>query len=535
MWATCELPAKPVTTKQRLAQPNSETLDGATFLDDEQVTARRVLVKLAGMAKTLYLLDGMALAYRAHFALMRSPIFTSGGVNTSALYGFTQTLVELLRTRQPTHLAVVFDTSAPTARHREFPDYKAQREEMPEDLAIALPVIRRLCDAMHVPVLFLDGYEADDIIGTLARRAEAAGDFTTFMVTPDKDFAQLVSERTLIYRPGTAGSGAEILGPAEVRARWEIDEPSQVIDVLGLWGDASDNIPGVPGIGEKSARTLIKRFGSVESLLEHTAELKGKQKENIETHAEKARLSKRLATITTDVPIETAPDALAVVPMDEEKVKALFVEFEFNTLGRRLFGEDFRAGRGGGRTAAASAAGASEGAGEPPGDLFAQSPAPAVVEQPAAIKTIADVPHDYRVAKAPQERATLIAALLEQNRLRIRFRDVSARRKDRRDLRPFIFVAEPHRLVRARSAGRGRPGGARRIPRGVRGGRHRKDRPQFEVRPRRPCVAWACGLGPVFRHDARPCADRTRPAARARSPRRSVPGIRAGSDHRPHW
>lgn len=350
--------------------------------------------------KTLYLLDGMALAYRAHFALMGKPILTSAGLNTTAIYLFANTLIELLKSRQPTHLAVVFDTSAPTARHVEYPAYKAQRQEMPEDLVMAIPVIKRLCEAFNIPVLSQDGYEADDIIGTLARRAESLPGTTTFMVTPDKDFGQLVGPQTLIYKPGNAGASVEILGVPEICARWEVEQPAQVIDILGLMGDASDNIPGIPGIGEKTAKSLIKQFHSVENLLEHTAELKGKQKEKVEQHAELARLSKKLATIDVAVPIDILIDDLAVRPLDEAKTRALLVEFEFNALGRRLFGDEFKAGRGG--AGAVAAMGESDGGG--------------VVPLPEAepLRTIRDVDHEYHLVRTAEERAGLVAQLAAQ-------------------------------------------------------------------------------------------------------------------------
>ena len=233
------------------------------------------------MAKKLFLLDGMALVYRAHFAFATRPILTSKGVNTSALYGFTNTLLDIVKSGEPTHLAVAFDTQAPTQRHVDYPEYKAQREEMPEDLSAALPHVRRMIEAFNIPVLMCDGFEADDIIGTLVRRAEPEG-FESYMVTPDKDFGQLVSEKTFIYKPSRMGEGVDVLGVPEVLAKWGIQRPAQVIDVLALWGDASDNIPGVPGIGEKTASKLIAQHGSVENLLAHTGELKGKLKENLE-------------------------------------------------------------------------------------------------------------------------------------------------------------------------------------------------------------------------------------------------------------
>ncbi|MCE0484378.1 MAG: DNA polymerase I [Methylacidiphilales bacterium] len=302
---------------------------------------------------TLYLLDGMALVYRAHFAFATNPIRTSAGRNTSAIYGFANTLLELLAKQQPTHLAVVFDTAAPTARHREFPAYKAQREEMPEDLSAAIPDVKRLIRAFNFPVLELDGYEADDIIGTIAREAGAAAEaYLTYMVTPDKDFGQLVTAKTLIYRPGRMGDGAEILGVPEVLAKWGVTRCDQVRDILGLWGDTSDNIPGVPGIGEKTAQKLITQYDTLENVLDHAAEQKGKLKESLEKFRDQALLSKRLATIDVNVPLPFKPDQLLIGPRNDDALRALFSEFEFNTLGRRLFGDSFKAGRGGANVAA---------------------------------------------------------------------------------------------------------------------------------------------------------------------------------------
>src|SRR5437773_8029321 len=224
------------------------------------------------MAKKLFLLDGMALVYRAHFALIAKPIFTSKGVNTSALYGFTQTLLEILRNQQPSHLAVAFDTDAPTARHAAFKDYKATRQAMPEELSDAIPHVARMLGAFRIPRIICDGYEADDIIGTLVRRAEKES-FQSYMVTPDKDFGQLVTANTFLYKPSRMGDGVEVMGLPEIQKRWGIQRPEQVVDVLALMGDAVDNIPGVPGIGEKTAIKLISQFGSVDSLLARTGEL----------------------------------------------------------------------------------------------------------------------------------------------------------------------------------------------------------------------------------------------------------------------
>jgi DNA polymerase-1 len=368
------------------------------------------------MAKKLFLLDGMALVYRAHFAFATRPIFTSKGVNTSALYGFTQTLLDILKKHEPSHIAVAFDTQAPTQRHVDFPEYKAQREEMPEDLSAALPHVRRMIEAFNIPVLTRDGFEADDIIGTLVRRAEKEG-FESYMVTPDKDFGQLVSTKTFLYKPSRMGDGVEVLGLPEILLKWGIERPDQVIDVLALWGDASDNIPGVPGIGEKTAIKLVAQYGSVENLLTHTAEQKGKLKENLEAHREMALLSKKLATIICDVPIAAKLDDFKIKPFNEAELKSLCAEFEFNAIGRRLFGDDFKAGRG-------------FNAAEPPAKSTSETREDEVLEQfvltsetqevtpaetpvPAAsnFKTVSDVPHEYHLVTELADRKKLIKTL----------------------------------------------------------------------------------------------------------------------------
>ena len=224
--------------------------------------------------KKLFLLDGMALAYRAHFAFMSRPIYSSKGMNTSALYGFTATLIDLITSQKPTHLAIAFDTPEPTERHKIYEPYKANRDKMPEDLAAALPHLSRIAEAFKVPVLRMPGYEADDIIGTLATRAEKE-DFETFMVTPDKDFGQLVTDRIFMYRPSYKGEPPEIQDPKAVCDKWGIERTAQVIDILGLSGDASDNIPGVPGVGPKTAQKLLERFGSLEGVLQNTRSTQG--------------------------------------------------------------------------------------------------------------------------------------------------------------------------------------------------------------------------------------------------------------------
>ena len=365
------------------------------------------------MLKKLFLLDGMALVYRAHFALVSRPIFTSKGVNTSALFGFTQTLLEILKNQQPTHLGVAFDTDAPTQRHDDYADYKAQRQVMPEDITAALPHVRRMIEAFNIPIIICDGYEADDIIGTLVKQAEKES-FQTYMVTPDKDFAQLVSAKTFLYKPSRMGDAVEVFGLAEVQKRGGIERPEQVIDIMGLWGDTTDNIPGVPGIGEKTAIKLIAQYGSVENLLAHASELSGKLKETLTTHREDALLSKRLATILRDAPCQIDLDSLKVRPPDEEKVKPLLIEFEFNSIGRRLFGPDFKAGRGIPNALSATST-VNQGTSLEPRqenlvqDLFLDADEEAAVEEekPAlggpGARSIRDVPHNYQVLTTPEK------------------------------------------------------------------------------------------------------------------------------------
>ena len=292
------------------------------------------------MSKKLFLLDGMALIYRAHFALSKNPRFTSSGINTSAVMGFCNTLLEVLKKENPSHIAVVFDTSAPTERHVEFEAYKAHRESMPEDLSKALPYVVKLIEGFNIPVITSDGFEADDVIGTLAKQAEKEG-FTVYCMTPDKDFAQLVSENIYVYKPARMGNDMEIMGVKEVLAKWEIEHVHQVIDILGLWGDAVDNIPGIPGIGEKTAKLLIKQYGSMENIIANSHELKGKQRENVENFAEQGLLSKKLATILLNAPVTFNAEEYLIGPPDKEKLEPLFAELEFRTLGKRVFGEDF--------------------------------------------------------------------------------------------------------------------------------------------------------------------------------------------------
>jgi DNA polymerase I len=288
------------------------------------------------MNNRLFLLDAMALIYRAYFALNKNPRINSKGLNTSAVLGFANTLYDILKNEKPHYIGVAFDSFAPTLRSVEYVEYKAQREKMPEDIATSLPYIRRLLEAFHIPILEMEGYEADDIIGTLAFKA-AQKNFTTFMVTSDKDFGQLVGDKIFIYRPPRMGNQAEILGVKEVCARYQIERPEQLIDILGLWGDASDNIPGIPGIGEKRAIEFIQQYGSVENLLANTDKLQGKMKENVEAFAEQGLLSKKLATIVLDVPVDFEEEKLILDEPDTEALKELFDELEFRTFAKRVF------------------------------------------------------------------------------------------------------------------------------------------------------------------------------------------------------
>ena len=361
--------------------------------------------------KKLFLLDGMALIYRAHFALSKTPRFTSGGLNTSAMLGFTNTLLDVLKKEKPTHMAVVFDTEAPTERHTDFEAYKAHREAMPEDLAKAIPYIFRIVLGFNIPLITSDGFEADDIIGTLAKKAEKVG-YEVFCMTPDKDFAQLVSENIKLYKPGRQGNEVEIMGVNEVLEKWEISDPLQVIDILGLWGDAVDNIPGIPGVGEKTAKLLIKQYGSMENIIAHSHELKGKLKENVENFAEQGLLSKKLATINLQAPVELDEAGLEVSAPSRELLEPLFAELEFRTLGRRVFGEDFSV------TESRSVGVQTDLFGQPVADtrpaLNLEVRDTIEPENEVAAKNISNVPHHYYLADTKEKRAELISLLLKQ-------------------------------------------------------------------------------------------------------------------------
>ena len=292
--------------------------------------------------KRLFLLDAFALIFRAYYALIRAPRITSKGRNTNAQFGFTNTLIDLLNKQKPTHMAICFDTKEPTERHTDFADYKANREEAPEDLLASLPDIRRLIEGFNIPLIETHGYEADDVIGTLAKQAEKAG-YQVYMVTPDKDYGQLVSENIKIYKPPYQGGDHEILGPAEVCAKWNIKEVSQVIDILGLMGDAVDNIPGIPGVGEKTAAKLLAEYGTLENVLANADTIKGALGEKVRNGKELAVMSKKLATIILNAPVTFHEGDFSIKEPNKDALRELFTELEFRTLGKRILGEEIAA------------------------------------------------------------------------------------------------------------------------------------------------------------------------------------------------
>ncbi|MCE2778198.1 MAG: DNA polymerase I [Algoriphagus sp.] len=289
-------------------------------------------------AHKLFLLDAMALIYRAHFAFSKNPRINSKGLNTGVMLGFTNTLLEVLEKEKPSHIAVAFDTKAPTFRHEQYTPYKANRLEQPEDITVSIPWVKEIVRAFKIPVLEMDGFEADDVIGTIAKKAEKEL-FTVYMMTPDKDYGQLVDDHIFLYKPAFMGNGVDVMGPKQICEKWDIEHVDQVRDILGLMGDAVDNIPGIPGIGEKTAVKLLKEFGTVEGVVANADQLKGKQRENVENFGPQGILSKELATIKIDVPVDFDEVDLRYEGVDEEKLRAIFTELEFRTLANRLFKE----------------------------------------------------------------------------------------------------------------------------------------------------------------------------------------------------
>jgi DNA polymerase-1 len=288
--------------------------------------------------KKLFLLDAYALIYRAHFAFTKTPRINSKGINTSVPFGFTNTLLEVLQKQKPTHIAVAFDTAAKTFRDEIFKEYKATRQETPEDIRAGIPKVKEIIRGFNIPILEMDGYEADDIIGTISRQACTKG-FDVYMMTPDKDFGQLVTDCVFLYKPAYMGNAVDVLGPKEVCEKWDIEDVSQVIDMLGLQGDTSDNIPGIPGFGPKTAATLLKQYKTIENIIAHADDLKGKQKELVKQFGEQAILSKQLATIFTEVPVEFSEEKLAYAGPNADMLKPIFDDLEFKTISARVFNE----------------------------------------------------------------------------------------------------------------------------------------------------------------------------------------------------
>lgn len=353
--------------------------------------------------KKLFLLDGHALVYRAHFAFINRPLINSKGINTSAITGFVRSLWDILVNQKPSHIAVAFDPKGGTFRHEQYPEYKANRDAQPEDISIAIPIIQEILKGFKIPVIIKENYEADDVIGTLSKQAEAEG-FDVYMVTPDKDYAQLVSEHIYMYKPSRMGNGIEILGEKEVREKWDIERVDQVIDILGLQGDKVDNIPGVPGIGPKTAVKLLKLYNDVDGILANTEELKGKQKENLETYAEQARLSKQLATIKLDVPIQFDAKEYILEEFDKPKLEELFKELEFRSLAIQILGQATQKPKTGQQQ-----------------DLFSgfsantsKQKAEATKSYAVVEKNIENTDHEYILVDTPEKRAKLIEDLLKQ-------------------------------------------------------------------------------------------------------------------------
>lgn len=342
----------------------------------------------------LFLLDAYALIFRAYFAFSRNPLINSKGQNVSAISGFTTTLFELIQKEKPSHLAVVFDLDGSAEREADYADYKAHRQETPEDIVFAIPYIKQIISAWHIPILEFSGYEADDIIGTIAKKKAAEGHIV-YMVTPDKDYGQLVDEKIYIYKPARSGGDVEILGLEEIKKHWEIDSPLQVIDILGLMGDAVDNIPGIPKIGEVTAKKLIKEFGSMENIIANADKIKGKVGENVKQYAEQGLLSKKLATINLKVPIEVSDDDLKVELPDKERLSAIFAELEFRTLGKRILGLEYSVNQTAGSSQAPTPVPASHGTQQ---NLFG-SVTESVTENVVKGKSILNTAHTYHVVE----------------------------------------------------------------------------------------------------------------------------------------
>ncbi len=352
--------------------------------------------------KKLFLLDGHALVYRAHFAFINRPLINSKGINTSAITGFVRTIWDLMRNQKPTHIAVAFDPKGKTFRHEQYEPYKANRDAQPEDISIAMPYIQSIVEAFNIPIFIKPGFEADDVIGTLSKKAEKEG-FKVYMVTPDKDYAQLVSDNIYMYKPSRSGNGIEILGVPEILEKWDIERVDQVIDILGLQGDSVDNIPGIPGIGAKTAVKLLKLYDSVEGIIEHAHELKGKQQEKVIAFADQGRLSKQLATIDLEVPVDFSAEDCLINEPNKEALKSIFSELEFRSLATQILGET-----------------------EPQqGSLFGREKAKQTVNAPAAAsqnysvasKNLENTDHEYTLVNDEAAMKKLAATLAKQKEI----------------------------------------------------------------------------------------------------------------------
>lgn len=371
------------------------------------------------MEKKLFLLDAFALIFRAYYALIRNPRITSKGKNTNAQFGFTNTLIDLLNKQKPTHMAICFDTAAPTERHTDFAEYKANRQEAPEDLLLAIPDIKKIIEGFNIPVVETDGFEADDVVGTLAKQAEKAG-YQVYMVTPDKDYGQLVSENIKIYKPPYQGGDFEILGPKEVCEKWNIKNVAQVIDILGLMGDAVDNIPGIPGVGEKTAAKLLAEYETLENVLANADQIKGALGEKVRNGKDLAIMSKKLATIITSVPVDFHEENFRVKDLNKDSLREVFGDLEFKTLGKRILGEEINIGETGNERKASTSV---------QQDLFgnAVETAPVAVsnDEPegdlpsglSAEKNIHNTPHQYTAITSEKEIKEFVATLMAESEI----------------------------------------------------------------------------------------------------------------------
>lgn len=392
------------------------------------------------MDKRLFLLDAYALIFRAYYALIRNPRITSKGKNTNAQFGFTNTILDLINNQKPTHMAVCFDTAAPTERHTDFEQYKAHRQEAPEDITMAIPDIKRIIEGLNIPIIESDGYEADDVIGTLSKQAESKG-YEVYMVTPDKDYGQLVTDKVKIYKPGYQGGEVEIMGPKEVCEKWCIESVTQVIDMLGLMGDAVDNIPGIAGVGQKTACKLLTEYKTLENVLENADKIKGALGEKVKAGKQDAIMSKKLATIITNVPVEFHEENFLIRDWNKDALRQIFNELEFKTISKRLLGDETISEQGGAVTRKAVAG--------VQADLFTSTVDVEVeeAELPSVIQpsgNISNTPHEYELVESPSEMENLLQVL--KNHKEISFdTETTGIDANNAELVGLSFSVEPHK------------------------------------------------------------------------------------------